>query len=65
MNQVKSIRFNCESQKVDCFDGTTMLCSVDGTSICVNSDDELVNYIKEQVSIERAIGHIKTLSQQR
>lgn len=63
MNSVKSIRFNTDSRQVDCFDGTTMLCSIHGTSICVNSDDELVNYIKEQGSIEQAIGHIKTLSQ--
>ena len=61
MSTVKSIRFNRESQEVDCFDGTTILCSIHGTSICVNSDDELVNYIKEQGSIEQAIGHIKTL----
>ena len=65
MNSVKSIRLNRESQKVDCFDGTTILCSIHGTSIYVNSDDELVNFIKQQGSIELAIEYIKTLSQQK
>ena len=63
MNSVKSIRLNRESQEVHCFDGTTVLCSIHGTSICVNSDDELVNFIKEQGSVELAIEYIKTLSQ--
>jgi hypothetical protein len=63
MSSVKSIRFNRESGQVDCFDGTTKLCSVDGATLNIKSDNDIVNFIKEQGSIERAISQIKTLSQ--
>ena len=63
MNSVKSIRFNCESGEVYCFDGTTMLCSIDGATLNINSDYELIDFVKQQGSIELTISHIKTLSQ--
>lgn len=64
MNSVKSIRFNADSRQVHCFDGTTKLCSVDGAKLNIKTDNDIVNFIKEQGSIERAICHIETLSQQ-
>ena len=63
MSSVKSIRFNRESSQVDCFYGTTMLCSINGLALNIKSDDELIDFVKQQGSIDRAIGHIKTLSQ--
>lgn len=63
MNSVKSIRLNRESQEVDCFDGTTILCSLDGATLNIKTDNDIVNFIKEQGSIDCAISHIKTLSQ--
>lgn len=63
MSSVKSIRFNADSRQVDCFDGTAMLCSLDGATLNIKSDDDIVNFIKEQGSIDCAISHIKTLSQ--
>lgn len=64
MNSVKSIRLNRKSQEVDCFDGTTKLCSIDGEKLNIKADNDIVNFIKEQGSVELAISHIKTLSQQ-
>ena len=39
MSLVKSIRLNRESQEVDCFDGTTMLCSINGLALNIKSGE--------------------------